>query len=190
MPINQLTVFPLVKANLVGLSFSGFTVDQIAAGLASGICNALLLSTSVVTQDTGSLGVGYGVGSAFLKSEFVTNLLLASLPAESIGGVSSVLLANAVGMSISGAVSCGVVNTTSPLVGSGVGIGSIVPTSSLLYFNEAFASVGMSGLAAVSFARAISIAFDSSMPSTFLKVDIMGSGSPLVALGIGTGSIS
>jgi len=187
MPATPATFFPIFSVELRAVGFTGLFVDQLASGLANGLSQHILGGMSVITKDSGSLGVGFGVGFALLPSDILfTNLM--SLAGKSFNGVSYPLMALAISKAIGTSISSCVVNSSHVSVGSGKGIGSIIPNGvpSIPFYESSFKTVGVVSVYE-DLPRIIVDSVNLALPSSYVDVNITGSFSPSAATGIGTG---
>lgn len=192
MPLDRISVSGIMRVSLFGVGLVGSGSNQLVAGLTDALCTYGTTAMSVKTIDSGTLGVGKGMGiGVILPQPILMVSLLASLPSEGIAGLSmpQVALGTSIGYSI--ALSTAIVSTFHPSVGTGSGKVQIFQNTvaAIGIFTKSFISAGMSGSMVVPLATAIAKGLDAVLPSAIGVVAITGSPSVAPSGGVGFGNL-
>jgi hypothetical protein len=177
-----------ITVGLMSGGMLGTAVPQLASGVGIGL-TLWAQQQTVSTIDTGTLGVGVGLGPFVIPPPLLTANLLVAYAANGMLGVMAPLEAVGFGNGIALGLAQGMLQTMHPLVGTGTGIGRINGPPAFSSIMQGFASVGITGQSSAQKANAISMALMMTIQSLVFPVVIVGSASPVASGGVGNGKI-
>jgi hypothetical protein len=187
MPVDNASCLAVVSSNLASAGLTGVSLVNLSSAIANGLSTYLVSGVSVVTVDSGVLGLGYGTGKANILPATALPIFTSFFVSNGIKGISAPLIATAVCNSFVTIINTAVVSTVSPTVGVGAGSGGLIGSTSNPYFAASFSSAGLAGAFSPIMVTAISLSVDSCIPTAVVNVAITGSGSSVPSSGIGKG---
>ena len=188
MPLSSSGIATSLIAGLRSSAMLGEEVPKLSQGLGNGLfawANAL----TVTTIDTGSGGVGVGFIPWLVPSAILIPNLLATYTANGLLGIMAPLEATGLGNGLSLGFAQGALFTNHVGVGSGAGVARVSGPPAFSFIMAGLASVGIKGSGAAQKASAISQALAATLAVFTLPIPIVGSASPSVVAGVGTGRI-
>lgn len=192
MPLNPVTVGPVVRSGLAAAGLLGTGSSQLALGLTNALCTYGTTAMNVMTIDVGTVGAGKGTGlGVMVPQPLLLASLTANLPAKGIAGLSMPQMALGISIAYSTALAMAIINTMHPSVGVGSGKLQIMPNTlpAIGIFSSAFLAAGMTGQSVPQLAAAVATALDNVLPSAIGIVAIAGPPSISPSSGMGKGTL-
>jgi len=191
MPMDPITLLPIMTSSLASSGIVGPNLPQLASGLANGLSAYAVSSLVIKSINVGTAGAGVGAGLGLIIPPSIFATMASSFVSNGLVGVYSPSLSIAVSSAFIQSFSLGIVTVASVGVGVGSGVSSAVPNPIASYasFFSGFISSGMSGVSVPQLASAVSTGLDLSLAASFGVVVIAGPPSPVASSGAGIGKI-
>lgn len=188
MPITPVGLAAALIPSLVSCGNIGIAVPQFSLGVATGV-SIFCQSSTVVTVDVGTLGVGAGLFPFLVPQPLILSSMLAAFAATGTVGVMMPPLALGLSIGLNIGFLQGLLTTVHPGVGLGSGVAKVIPSSAVPSMIAGFAAAGMVGPAAIKMATAIGIGLTIIFAAYITPIVIVGPPSILPGAGPGFGKI-
>lgn len=189
MPITPPTIAGVVAPAIAASGMLGISAPQLALGIGIGL-SLFTQAATVVSVDTGTLGVGNTSAPFVVPQPLILGGMLSGFAAQALVGPMAAPLAAGLATGIATGLLQGLLVIVHPTVGVGVGVTRIVPAGSAVPMMAAgLASAGFTGTAGVRIGAAVGIALDIAFSSFTLPLPIVGAPSPVGSAGVGAGKI-
>lgn len=189
MPISVPQVMGTLIPNLTATAMIGVGVPKFARGLGNGL-SRWTPTITISTTDAGTAGAGKGAPMPVLiQQPLLYANLVAGMTSQGLIGV--LMPAFVLGLS-NGLVAVylqTLTNTAHVGVGVGAGVARFQPPPAFPFIQAGFVSAGMSGVAHVKLARAISRGLETTFKALVQAQPIVGPPTPTGASGRGFGTI-
>lgn len=189
MPLTPVGLTGTLVPAMAGTGQIGAGMPKLALGIATGTV-LFAGSATVVTIDTGTLGIGAGVTPLIVPPPLLLASLLLGMQSQQILGPMAPLLAAGIAAGLSAGFAQAILVTTHAGVGAGAGVARIVGAGSAVpLMIQGFESVDLKGQGTVKKATAIGMALDHVFKDFAIPVAIMGAPTPVGGTGVGVGKI-
>jgi hypothetical protein len=166
----------------------GLGTPNFALGVSIGT-SKWLLSLTVTTIDSGSLGVGSGQLPLIVPQPLLLANIAAAFAATGNVGIMMPLKALGLATGLSTAFLQAIIKTTHPGIGSGVGVARFSPVPAAPMIIAGLAEVGMVGQGVTTIATAIGMGLNQTFATLMIPIPIVGSASPAAGAGTGFGKV-
>lgn len=188
MPLTPVGVAGVLTPALIASGNIGIAVPQLALGVGTGV-GIMAQGSSVVSVDTGTLGVGVSTVPLLVPQPLLLTSFLTGLAASGTIGVMMPALALGLANGLAVGFLQGLVVMAHPGVGLGAGVAKFIVTTAVPSMIAGFAAVGMVGPGAVKTATGIGIGLTIAFAVLTLPVPIVGPPSIVAGAGAGIGKI-
>ena len=188
MPITPANLTLSIAGGLASGGATGMAVPQVAAGLAAGIM-IWLPQVVVTTVDAGAIGVGAGTIPFAMPPPLLIAGMLSGMPSSGITGIMSPAIATGIANGLALGFLQGLIITAHPSVGTGTGICKLVAPPALPSLQAGFLSSGITGIASIQVATAVSTGLLVAVNAFTLPTPIVGGAGPSPSSGVGVGTI-